>query len=67
MIPDGVEPELGENSFEKIFDREVLFRSPGIHTSKLDKARKRKALKEVTKVEVALPAVRGHILLDSGE
>ncbi len=38
-LPEGVKTVLGPNSFGEIFDCEVLFRSPGIHTSRLEEAR----------------------------
>ncbi|MFC1748057.1 UDP-N-acetylmuramoyl-L-alanine--D-glutamate ligase [Pseudomonadota bacterium] len=40
LIPSGVEM-VGKHAMEKIFDCEILFRSPGIHTAKLDEARKK--------------------------
>ena len=40
-LPSGVRSEIGKGSFEKIFDCDVLFRSPGIHTKRLNEARKK--------------------------
>ena len=40
-IPDGVKTVLGKDAFEKIYDMEVLFRSPGIHKRRLETARLR--------------------------
>lgn len=38
-IPEKIKTVTGKGSFESIFDREVIFRSPGIHIRRLNKAR----------------------------
>lgn len=41
MLPPDVQVVSGVDSFEKIYDREVIFRSPGIHVDRLFEAHKR--------------------------
>jgi UDP-N-acetylmuramoylalanine--D-glutamate ligase len=40
-FPEGIKLVLGKDAFKKIYDCDVLFRSPGIHTERLDSARKK--------------------------
>jgi UDP-N-acetylmuramoylalanine--D-glutamate ligase len=41
MLPPDVRVILGEKAFNEIFDREIIFRSPGIHINRLFEAKKR--------------------------
>ena len=40
-VPAGIEMVLGPDAFTKMYECQVLFRSPGIHTNRLDSARKK--------------------------
>lgn len=40
-FPEDVQIVLGKDAFEKIYDCDVLFRSPGIHTERLGNARQK--------------------------
>jgi UDP-N-acetylmuramoylalanine--D-glutamate ligase len=41
IMPPDVKVVFGEGAFENIYDREILFRSPGIHVNRLFEAKKR--------------------------
>lgn len=41
VLPPDVSVVSGGDAFERIYDREVLFRSPGVHVNRLFEARKR--------------------------